>query len=175
VQLSVQLRPIQIDTWVVAPYKKPERDFPDNEAFNNHVSMLRIHSEHAIGFLKGRFQSLKNLRVSIMNKANHIIATYWIAACVGLHSFAMQCEAQERRNDPDGPLSPSEDPFIAEGLSSPDSDADVMTIPSIAPPSGRLRAGKAHRENLKEQLFCAKRRRAHRAARLRAKRLGLSR
>jgi hypothetical protein len=48
----------QIDNWVVAPYKKPERDYPDNEAFNKQVSMLRIRSEHAIGFLKGRFQSL---------------------------------------------------------------------------------------------------------------------
>src|SRR3954470_22494302 len=46
---------IQIDVWITAPYKKPDSDLADNEIFNNHVSMLRIRSEHAIGFLKGRF------------------------------------------------------------------------------------------------------------------------
>jgi hypothetical protein len=44
---------LKISAWVVAPYKKPERDLPDNEVFNNHVSHVCIRSEHAIGFLKG--------------------------------------------------------------------------------------------------------------------------
>ncbi|KAF8226581.1 hypothetical protein L208DRAFT_1499192 [Tricholoma matsutake] len=44
---------ISIQIWVVAPYKKPEHDLPDNEVYYKHVSMLQIHSEHAIGFLKG--------------------------------------------------------------------------------------------------------------------------
>ncbi|KIL54974.1 hypothetical protein M378DRAFT_39669, partial [Amanita muscaria Koide BX008] len=83
-----------IDVWVVAPYKKPERDLPDNEVYNNHVSMVRIRSEHAIGFLKGRFHSLKNLRARICDKKSHILATYWVAACIGVHAFAMQCEEQ---------------------------------------------------------------------------------
>ena len=55
----------------MAPYKKPERDLPDNEFYNNHVSMVRIRSEHAIGFLKGRFASLKHLRIHIKNKTSH--------------------------------------------------------------------------------------------------------
>jgi len=160
-----------IDTWVVAPYKKPERDLPDNEIFNNHVSMLRIRSEHAIGFLKGRFQSLKNLRVKITNKTSHIIATYWVAACIGLHSFAMQCEEQERHDDPN--LSPPEDPFIVEGLSS-SADSDVHPTPTSTNSSQRLPAGKAHREKLKERLFHAKMRQASRVARSRAERLGVS-
>jgi hypothetical protein len=54
--------------------------------------MVRIRSEHAIGFLKGRFQSLKNLRVSIKDEKTHKFATYWIAACIGVHAFAMQRE-----------------------------------------------------------------------------------
>jgi hypothetical protein len=36
--------------------------------------MLCIRSEHAIGFLKGRFQSLKNLRLHIKDQVSHVIA-----------------------------------------------------------------------------------------------------
>ncbi|KIK98764.1 hypothetical protein PAXRUDRAFT_133497, partial [Paxillus rubicundulus Ve08.2h10] len=50
-----------LQTWVVAPYKAPNKFLEQNMEFNNHVSMLHICSEHAIGFLKGRFQSLKGL------------------------------------------------------------------------------------------------------------------
>ncbi|KJA25910.1 hypothetical protein HYPSUDRAFT_100788, partial [Hypholoma sublateritium FD-334 SS-4] len=85
-----------IQTWVMAPYKKPESDLPDNGIYNNHVSMLRIRSEHAIGFLKGRFQSLKDLRVAIKDENSHKFATYWVVACIGIHSFAMTCEAEEK-------------------------------------------------------------------------------
>ncbi|KAF8218813.1 hypothetical protein L208DRAFT_1347047, partial [Tricholoma matsutake] len=51
----------QIDVWIVAPYKKPEQDLPENDAFNTQVSKLHIWSEHAIGFIKGCFHLLKNL------------------------------------------------------------------------------------------------------------------
>lgn len=54
----------------------PEREEPDNRVFNNHVSMVHIRSEHAIGYLKGRFHSLKGIRVKIHDKATHRIATY---------------------------------------------------------------------------------------------------
>ena len=49
--------------------------------------------------------------------------TYWVAACISLHSFAMQCEEKERELDSDN--SGSEDPFITEGLSFSSSDSDV--------------------------------------------------
>ncbi|KAJ8502842.1 hypothetical protein ONZ45_g11386 [Pleurotus djamor] len=148
-----------ISSWVVAPYKRPERDLPENTVFNNHVSILRIRSEHAIGFLKGRFHSLKNLRLRVDNKEGHIIATYWVAACIGIHSFAMQCEEEERKND-EGYHSPTEHPFIAEGLSSA-SDMSETTLPQATRGGGaRLRTGKAFRQQLKEKLFISKQRRA---------------
>jgi hypothetical protein len=56
---------------------------------------VRIRSEHAIGFLKGRFQSLKGLHVSIKDTKTHQFATYWVAAFVSVHSFAMQCEDED--------------------------------------------------------------------------------
>ena len=93
---------MQINTWIIAPYKAPKRNDPDNEVFNNHVSILRIRSEHAIGFLKGRFQSLKNLWLHIKDQISHIIGTYWVAACIGIHAFAIRHEAEEKhRTDQD--------------------------------------------------------------------------
>lgn len=152
---------IQLQTWLVAPYKKPERDLANNEVFNNHVSMVCIRSEHAIGFLKGRFQSLKGLRIRIKNRKSHQYATYWIAACIGLHAFAMQCKAEERAAD-NSDDEDDVDPFIAQGLSS-DSDSDGhMNVGALArgPVSGlRLRQAKARREQLKWHLFRAKDRR----------------
>ena len=96
--------------------------------------MVWVRSEHAIVFLKDRFHSFKNLRVSIKNKKRHILATYWVAACIGIHSFAMQCEEQERQLDAsDSDLSPPEDPFIAEGLSS-SSELDAGANTTVSQP-----------------------------------------
>ena len=115
--------------------------------------MVRICSEHAIGFLKGRWHSLKHLRVRITDERSHKFATYWIVACVGLHAFAMQCEEDERTDDD----SEHEDPFIAEGLSSSSSDDDAPPLqPSQNPNLQRLQTVKAQWERLKWALFSAK-------------------
>ncbi|KAF7289251.1 DDE Tnp4 domain-containing protein [Mycena indigotica] len=80
--------------WVVCPFKKPERDEPDNTLFNNHVSFVRVRSEHCIGFLKGCMQSLKGLRILVRSKPDHTYATQWIACCVAVHAYAMHHEAK---------------------------------------------------------------------------------
>lgn len=85
------------------------------------MSRLRIRSEHAIGFLKGRFPSLKGLRLQINHADMHRIATYWIAACIAVHMFAFQVEREERGDDDEGYL----DPFVEEGA----------TTSSSSPPS----------------------------------------
>jgi hypothetical protein len=148
---------LKIQEWLVAPYKRPEADARDNTRFNNHVSMVRIRSEHAIGFLKGRFASLKHLRVNIKNEGAHIFATYWIATCIGLHNFAMSCEDNE---NPDRNTTEAgwQDPFIDEGLSSGPSDMEYELSRSNTRSSRatrRLHKAKAKREKLKEQLFRA--------------------
>jgi hypothetical protein len=155
---------------MVSPYKKPHSLLAGNEELNNHVSMVRIRSEHAIGFLKGRFQSLKGLRVSIKDQKTHKFATYWVAACIGVHSFAMECEDTERDAEAEEDAVMA-DPFINEGLSSSsDSDANA----AYAPPGTRFHAGKTKREDLKRRLFRAKeKRRRHRARRQRQE-LGIS-
>ncbi|KAJ7451320.1 hypothetical protein FB451DRAFT_1145709 [Mycena latifolia] len=130
--------------------------------------MVRIRSEHAIGFLKGRFHSLKGLRVNIKDEKTHKFATYWVAACIGVHSFAMQREAEERGQDSDDDAVMA-DPFIQEGLSSSDSEDNAgPAAPVIAHP------GKAKREDLKHRLFKAKERcRRYRARRLLQEELGM--
>lgn len=147
----------------MAPYKAPERNMEENEVFNKHVSKLRIHSEHAIGYLKGRFQSLKGLRVLIDTSDAHIIAMYWVAACIGIHSFALKHEIQRRREeDPDfDENNPYRDPFIYEGLSDLENDGQEGTedVTSTLRISARLRRGKAHREKMKRWLLQAKERR----------------
>ena len=145
---------LKISAWVVAPYKKPKRDLPDNEVFNSHVSQVCIRSEHAIGYLKGQFQSLKELCVKIKNQKSHKFATYWIACCIGLHAFAMACENDEENNDFD------RQNFINNGLSS-SSGSESDFAPAQQRP-GWLREGKRHCEALKRRLFRAKERQQHR-------------
>jgi len=79
--------------------------------------MVHIRSEHAIRFLKGHFHSLKQLHINIWSEKSHKLATYWIAACIGLHSFAMQCE-DDKNPDRDTMNAVTYDPFIDEALSS---------------------------------------------------------
>ena len=141
----------------MAPYKKPEQDIPENAEFNNHVSMLQIRSEHAIGFLKGRFPSLKNLRIQIKSAKEHQITTLWIAACIGIHNFALRHEAAEKAEE-GAEYSPAEDPFILEGLDG-SSDSDGARPMPVMPGTGstsRLRLAKRVREKLKKRLFRAK-------------------
>lgn len=154
VPTTTRLKFIQINTWIVAPYKKPERDLEENTIFNNHVSIVRIRSEHAIGYLKGRFHSLKALRIHITSRRRHIIATYWVAACIAVHSFSIQCEERERLvayGDDDWV-----DPFIAEGLDEEhgSENGDVAPAPTQSCASStRLLFGKECHEKLKRRLF----------------------
>ncbi|EIN09279.1 hypothetical protein PUNSTDRAFT_134436 [Punctularia strigosozonata HHB-11173 SS5] len=159
-----------ISSWTVAPYKKPERDLKENTVFNNHFSMVRIRSEHAIGFLKGRFQSLKSLRVNILDENAHKLATLWVVACVTIHAFAMRHEAVERAElqDDDDDDMVDADPFIRDGLSDSDSEPDGLSLPFSAHIADhgrgplRLMEGKAKRQYLKEALLRHLERRAQR-------------
>jgi hypothetical protein len=145
---------------LVAPYKRPERDLRENEEFNKHVSMVRIRSEHAIGFLKGRFKSLKGLRVCINDEKSHRFATYWVAACVIAHNFAIDCE-QEEASSSDSDTG-TQDSMIDDGLS-PHESTSSSSPSSITDESesetdrthhlGRLTAARQHREELKQALF----------------------
>lgn len=120
--------------------------------------MLRIRSEHAIGYLKGRFQSLKSLQVNIQDESTHKFATYWIAVCIAVHAFAIQQEKGEQDSEESDCAYWD---FVQEGLSS-ESDLDELARRSQAPEvppggdNGGLPAAKEWRETLKWHLFDAK-------------------
>lgn len=92
--------------------------------------MLRIRSEHAIGFLKGRFQSLRDLCMLIQDEKTHKVAVYWIVACIAIHCFATRCELDRRADDHDL----ADDPFITAGLS-----PDRESTPLDSRPQGQAR------------------------------------
>ena len=75
------------------PYKIPNRT-KENRDFNYALSRVRIRSEHTIGYLKGRFQSLKELRVKINNCKDMRFASCWIQVCIILHAFVIDFELE---------------------------------------------------------------------------------
>jgi len=108
------------------------------------VSILCIRSEHEIGYLKGHFQSLKGLHVQIKDDTTHIIVTYWVAACIGIHSFAVQHETEEQHQEHSDydEFDPPHDAFIDKGLtnseisSSSDPDlSDDQAVPARRVPA----------------------------------------
>jgi hypothetical protein len=117
------------------------------------LSQIRIRSEHAIGYLKGRFQSLKELRIQIMNQKSHKFATYWVACCIGVHAFAMACEDDDEDNEYD------RQDFINNGLSSSsDSESGIVGQQRPGAGPGRLGEGKRLCAALKRRLFRARER-----------------
>ncbi|THU80473.1 hypothetical protein K435DRAFT_695627, partial [Dendrothele bispora CBS 962.96] len=78
--------------WCQSPYKRPEKDLPENTEFNYHVSAVRIRSEHGVGYFKGRWSSLRGLRLRIDNRKSLQFASLWIIVCIILHNFALEHE-----------------------------------------------------------------------------------
>lgn len=60
---------------IIIPYKSPATNIQENKTFNFHLSRIRIRAEHTIGYLKGRFQSLKELRIQILGPTDLTYAT----------------------------------------------------------------------------------------------------
>ena len=51
-----------------------------------------MRSEHCVGFLKGRWSSLRGLRLRIDQPEHIQFACIWIISCIVLHSFAIEHE-----------------------------------------------------------------------------------
>jgi len=82
------------ETWSVAPFKKPanEQLTANQKTYNYWVSKIRIRVEHTIGLLKGRFQSLKEIRVQLINTKRHLIIIMWARVCIILHNLIIRIE-----------------------------------------------------------------------------------
>lgn len=59
------------------------------EKFNLEVAHTRVAIEHCNGILKGKFQSLQDLRITINTDESLIEAGNWIRACCVLHNFLL--------------------------------------------------------------------------------------
>ncbi len=76
------------------PYKSPTTSLKPNQTFNFHLSRICIQSKHTIGYLKGRFQSLKKLRFQVLNAQDLAYVTLWINTCIILHAFCLDHELE---------------------------------------------------------------------------------
>ena len=80
----------------MTPYKKPLSTLQENATFNYHLSHVRVKSEHAMGYIKGRFCSLRGLRQQIDNALDHERAVAWIKACIVIHMLIFLIEHGEK-------------------------------------------------------------------------------
>lgn len=78
--------------YIIPAFKKPpNRDLSIEEnQFNYQLSNIRVRVEHCIGILKGRFQSLKGLRIMLRRDKDIKRAVYWIRACCVIHNLVLQ-------------------------------------------------------------------------------------
>ncbi|KAF7328200.1 DDE Tnp4 domain-containing protein [Mycena venus] len=76
-----------LDWWCVTPYKRPASLQPNNKTFNYHLSRVRVKSEHSVGYVKGRFSSLRGLRQQIDSSIAHERALAWVKACLVIHTL----------------------------------------------------------------------------------------
>ncbi|KIJ31238.1 hypothetical protein M422DRAFT_141351, partial [Sphaerobolus stellatus SS14] len=84
---------------------------------------VRVKSEHAVGYIKGRFASLKGLRQQIDDELDHRRALEWVRACLVLHILISRLEAADSTLEPDKDFV---EELVSEGLDGSDSeDSDV--------------------------------------------------
>jgi len=93
-----------------------------------------------------------------------------VAACIGIHAFAVRHEAEEKLQDLDfDELSDNLDPFINDGLtttseSDPAQAADPIPAHPWARMPTRIQLARIQREKLKKKLFRSKVKKTQRIA-----------
>ena len=60
---------------------------------------VRVKSEHAMGYLKGRFSSLQGLRQQIGNATDHMRALAWVKTCIIIHTLVSFVEEGDEDNE----------------------------------------------------------------------------
>ncbi|KAF4614110.1 hypothetical protein D9613_008205 [Agrocybe pediades] len=85
--------PVNLRT--IPVHKKPASLDPKNALFDKFVAFLRVRSEHCMGALKGRFQCLRGLRVTINSNEDHYQACKWITVAIILHNLVIDVEGKE--------------------------------------------------------------------------------
>lgn len=80
---------------VIPIHKQPAASDPLNKQWDTAVSHIRIRSEHCMGALKGRWSSLRGIRLSISRKRDHEAVCDWIRMCIILHNLVVDIEGEE--------------------------------------------------------------------------------
>lgn len=76
---------------VIPVYKKPKGTMltKDEDNFNYMVSIARVLTEHCYGILKGKWQSLRDLRFVLNDISDNERVNDWIDACLILHNLTL--------------------------------------------------------------------------------------
>ena len=86
-----------LEEGLLVPYVGSQRLNPDNDAFNFHLSQMRIRIEMAFGRLVRKFQVLKKNLEGKLGKMSQILN-----ACARLHNFIIDCDVPRNvHNDGD--------------------------------------------------------------------------
>ena len=72
---------------IITSFKQPLAGMAPYSTFNYMHSSARVLVEHCIGRLKSRFQSLRGLRIQILDREDHERACRWVVACCILHNL----------------------------------------------------------------------------------------
>jgi len=95
-----------------------------------------------MGYIKGRFCSLRGLRQQIDDAVDHERAITWIKACIVIHTLIFQIEHGQ------------EDPLFVQELVQAGSDAPSYSIDDdLAAEAVHETQGQRMREKLKKDLF----------------------
>jgi hypothetical protein len=84
-----------ISPTMIPVHRQPASFIRENSIFDKLVSHIRIRSEHCMGALKGRFQSLRGLRVNIFNNYDHKKACQWVTIAIILHNLIIDVEGSD--------------------------------------------------------------------------------
>ena len=82
------------DQYTIPAYKGKELLNRWNVDFNYRLAQSQVRIEHAIGVLKGRFSSLRELRTQIRNLKEMKVTIKWIISCVVLHNLLADLKDQ---------------------------------------------------------------------------------
>jgi len=75
---------------VLLPYKGPAAYIRANRNYNYQHARRRISADNVIGVFKGRFGSLKELRMPVVCDADFTRVMEWVAACAVLHNICIR-------------------------------------------------------------------------------------
>lgn len=79
---------------MIPVFKELASNIPKNTLFNRRVSHICVRSEHTMGALKGRFQCLRGLRVTIKSNLDHEYACQWVTCAIILHNLIIDVGQQ---------------------------------------------------------------------------------